>query len=515
LLGHQSDPILILHASAEVSGIDFSADGRRIAAYIPGNSITIWDTASGEQLLQISGVSELESGIAFTPDGQSVVGSSSVLGATIWNANTGQEVISLLDSSPISSIAFNHDGTYLGTAARDGTATLWDMENGRQTLEFPGQSTRYNFIAFSPDGRQMAMGSEDGTTRLWDLTLSGSAELFTVAAHGGEVYDAVYNSDSTRIASAGEDGTVTIWASATGELIHSLPGRSDGVNFPAFSPDGKRLASANDLGGVTVWDSDSGEELLSLSGDAPAITTVAFSPDGRQLAAGGGREGSANIWDAFSGELLASFSKESGIMRLSYYLDSGHIWSYDCCGNAFDWDANTGASKAYGSITALSTSIDCQDVISDAEESPDGGYWAAAGCGGLVHVFEAQDEPGEDVPIYSKLYALPFHKGSVTGVAFDPEGEVLASVGFDGMTKLWDMKTGLELMTLADQSVALTGVDISPDGRHVVTAASDGTISVYIVSVEELMDVARSRLSRDFTEEECRRYLHLPACLEE
>jgi hypothetical protein len=29
------------------------------------------------------------------------------------------------------------------------------------------------------------------------------------------------------------------------------------------------------------------------------------------------------------------------------------------------------------------------------------------------------------------------------------------------------------------------------------------------------MNVARSRLSRDFTNEECRRYLHLPRCLEE
>jgi hypothetical protein len=49
----------------------------------------------------------------------------------------------------------------------------------------------------------------------------------------------------------------------------------------------------------------------------------------------------------------------------------------------------------------------------------------------------------------------------------------------------------------------------------VATAGSDGAISVYIVSVEELMEVARSRLSRDFTEGECRRYLHLSTCLEE
>ncbi len=41
-----------------------------------------------------------------------------------------------------------------------------------------------------------------------------------------------------------------------------------------------------------------------------------------------------------------------------------------------------------------------------------------------------------------------------------------------------------------------------------VAAGSDGTVNVYTVSVEELMEVARSQLSRGFTDEECRTYLH-------
>ncbi len=174
------------------------------------------------------------------------------------------------------------------------------------------------------------------------------------------------------------------------------------------------------------------------------------------------------------------------------------------------WDANTGESASgFGSGDV------CQAIIWDAEFSPDGRYWAAAGYDGLAYVYEAQDEPYEDAPIYSRVYGLRSHRGSVTGVAFNPGGAVLASVSLDGMAKLWDMETGLELLTLADQTAPLVGVDFSPDGRYVATAGSDGTISVYIVSVEELMEVARSRLSRDFSQEECRRYLHLPMCPDE
>ena len=43
----------------------------------------------------------------------------------------------------------------------------------------------------------------------------------------------------------------------------------------------------------------------------------------------------------------------------------------------------------------------------------------------------------------------------------------------------------------------------------------DETISVYIMSIEELMEAGRSRLSRGFTIEECRNYLSLDSCPEE
>jgi WD40 repeat protein len=101
------------------------------------------------------------------------------------------------------------------------------------------------------------------------------------------------------------------------------------------------------------------------------------------------------------------------------------------------------------------------------------------------------------------------------GVAFNPEATVLVSVGWDGIAELWDMETGLALLTLTDGTTPLLAVDVSPDGRYVAVAGSDGTISVYALEVEELMKLARSRLSRGFTKVECQHYLHLPDCPDE
>ena len=121
------------------------------------------------------------------------------------------------------------------------------------------------------------------------------------------------------------------------------------------------------------------------------------------------------------------------------------------------------------------------------------------------------------------VLGLTGHEGNVTGVAFNEQGTILATSGLDGTVRLWgldlgeklgDMNSGEELSILTDQSLPLEGVDFSPDGRYVVTAGDDGMVRVLIVSMEELMELARSRLSRDFTRQECRYYLHVPSCVE-
>jgi WD40 repeat protein len=97
----------------------------------------------------------------------------------------------------------------------------------------------------------------------------------------------------------------------------------------------------------------------------------------------------------------------------------------------------------------------------------------------------------------------------------------LATSGFDGTIGLWDLNLGEEAgdvnsseekVVPTDQSLFLEGVDFRLNDRYMVTAGDDGRLRIFMVAVEELMELARSRFSRDFTEEQCQIYLHVPAC---
>jgi WD40 repeat protein len=82
----------------------------------------------------------------------------------------------------------------------------------------------------------------------------------------------------------------------------------------------------------------------------------------------------------------------------------------------------------------------------------------------------------------------------------------------DSTIKLWDAMTGQELTTLYGHSDGVTDVAFSPDGTRLYTSSVDGTSREYLLDIEELLVYSKSILSRSFTQDECRKYLHMEQC---
>ena len=68
------------------------------------------------------------------------------------------------------------------------------------------------------------------------------------------------------------------------------------------------------------------------------------------------------------------------------------------------------------------------------------------------------------------LRTLTGHADPVLGVAFSPDGRLLATGGGENKTRLWDPATGECLRTLTGHAEMVWGVAFSPDGRLLATA---------------------------------------------
>jgi WD40 repeat protein len=97
---------------------------------------------------------------------------------------------------------------------------------------------------------------------------------------------------------------------------------------------------------------------------------------------------------------------------------------------------------------------------------------ASAGYDAKVLVLDRQS-------IVAKTQELKEHSDAVYGLAFSPDGTLLASVSADRAMKVFDVEKGKLLYTLGHANDWLYAVAWSPDGKYLVSGGVDKSIRVY------------------------------------
>jgi WD40 repeat protein len=84
-----------------------------------------------------------------------------------------------------------------------------------------------------------------------------------------------------------------------------------------------------------------------------------------------------------------------------------------------------------------------------------------------------------DVATGRELQRITGHGAKMYGVAFGPDGTVVATSGADHTARLWDVATGAERVVLAGHTGTVFSVVLSSDGRQALTASLDGTARLW------------------------------------
>jgi RNA polymerase sigma factor (sigma-70 family) len=231
-------------------------------------TVRVWDAATGRELRHFAAPGGGVQGAAFSPDGKvlAAVGREDV---TLWDFATGTPLHRL----PVrpTCVAYSPDGKTLAVESLAGPLSLWAADGGKKICDLPREKTATGTygLAFSPDGGTLAAGELEGGSvaiRLWrrgaDGNLAAAAVLPT--RHRDALWALAFSPDGQTLASAGANGTLCLWETATGgERRHFAGGddagqparlRDESAWSLSFSGDGRRLAAGNSDTTVLVWD---------------------------------------------------------------------------------------------------------------------------------------------------------------------------------------------------------------------------------------------------------------------
>lgn len=141
---------------------------------------------------------------------------------------------------------------------RVGQPVLVEPElHGSQIAQLVGHTAPVNQLAISQDGKFLASASDDGTVSVW--TWPGAARVATLA-HPGAVHavDLKHHSTGYLLVSGGEDRIVRIWrlspqGTPAGDPV-LLQGHDGVIRSIAIAPDGARCVSGGEDRKIGVWD---------------------------------------------------------------------------------------------------------------------------------------------------------------------------------------------------------------------------------------------------------------------
>jgi WD40 repeat protein/serine/threonine protein kinase len=476
------------------SNPEFSPDGTRLAA-VAGTTATVWDLRRGEPTVTLQGHGWPLQGVAFSPDGALLVTASMDGTAILWDAESGTKVETLAAPAPLWAVAFSPDGRRVATGGSDAMARVWDVETGGLLLSLPGHSVGIRDLAFTPDGVRLLTTAFDNTTRVWDVSVAGGRDLFTVPGVEGIFAGVEFSPDGNRFAAPADPSGVTIWDAETGAQVASLGGHEAALTNVAFSPDGTLLAGASDVSSTQpVWDVRTGELLFTLTGHEGTARSIAFSPDGRRLATGG-HDSTLRTWDAATGAAKTALPVTAEALDVAFSADGRYLVAGLDDGSVPIWNA--------GSLEPVRTLATEQGPVEGVTFGPSGRLYTA-GTDGSAKIW--------DPAAGTEVMSLHGHDVVVSQVAVTSDESRAATTSDDGTAKLWDLASGRELLTLYGHDMLVYGAAFSPDDRLLATASPDGTVSVHLLPVDEFTEVARGRVTRPLTAEECQQYLHVDQC---
>jgi WD40 repeat protein len=267
-----------------------------------------------------------------------------------------------------------------------------------------------------------------------------------------------------------------------------VPVRSGEIRTLAFSFDGKVLASGTTNGSIFLVNMNPAgvaDEFCLIRGHSIGVESIAFSPDGKRLASGGW-DHNVKLWDL-----------SQGVSSIK------NLWSWEGTSQggrpvAFSPDGTRVALGSFdGFLTILTATTGRQywatplprRTVNGVAFSPDGKLIAIALGDDVKATFAQPANQNGELQIWDEFtHALRFRSGGLKGacnsVAFSPDGTLLAATCNDGKTRVYDVSSFREKFVLHG-GASMAGLVFRPDGKLLATSTVGGHVIFWDLATQD------------------------------
>jgi WD40 repeat protein len=234
-----------------------------------------------------------------------------------------------------------------GLGGKLGQVVMWDVTTGERIGVVGNEADAVLAADISPDQQFVALGGPNKQVKIYSTKDGRQTGL--IKKHTEWVTAIAYSPDGKFLATADRNGGVEVWESgADPKPFNTLAGHKVACTALAFMPG--VLASASEDGKISLWNVKEGTEIRNWAAHPGGVLWVDFTPDGRIVSCG--RDKIAKVWDATGKQIIATEAFSDLALRCA--LNSDRVIAADWTGDirVFAIDG-----KKLGSLSANPTGI--------------------------------------------------------------------------------------------------------------------------------------------------------------
>jgi WD40 repeat protein len=266
-----------------------------------------------------------------------------------------------------------------------------------------------------------------------------------------------FTADSKRLLSAGQDAAIRIWSVPKFAPAGVITGHANSVNTLAWAPGGKRFATSSTDGTVRVWAFPKGEALHTFEKQTGGV----YSPDGLHLLTISPK-GRLSVWDTKRyAEVAVWPAPDTRVTSITFTADGQTVLAG---GTGPIHRLRFPGGEPLGPLTGHKT------FVMSLRRSPDGQLLASTGYDGNLRLWSTAN--------WETVRTSPLKAAGIFQVAWSPAGDTVA-VSVDNAVLLFDAAAGTLRERLGVPVKGVYGLAFSPDGHFLANAAADGRLRIW------------------------------------